>query len=99
MPDAQQVTSVLGDTVMDTIQSTSESTGKAQFPKHVLTGPAATPASGPASAPRHLATPPLQPAGGDCCVPERRVHCVGLLPSCLICLCISPRCQSSQQFK
>ena len=51
MPDAQQVTSVLGDTVMDTIQSTSGGTGKAQFPEHVLTGPAATPASGPASAP------------------------------------------------
>ena len=51
MPDARQVTSVLGDTVTDTIQSTSGGDGKAQFPKRALTGPAATPASGPASAP------------------------------------------------
>ena len=49
--NARQVTSVLGDTVTDNIQSTSGGTGKAQFPKHALNGPAATPASGPASAP------------------------------------------------
>ena len=51
MSDAQQVTSVLGDTVTDTIQSTSGGDGKAQFPKHALTGSAATTASGPAGAP------------------------------------------------
>ena len=32
-------------------------------------------------------------------MPERQVHCVGLLPSCLICLSIASHCQSRPQFQ
>ena len=43
-----QVTSVLGDTVTDTIQSTSGGSGVAQFPAHAVSpAAAADPASGP----------------------------------------------------
>ena len=42
---AIQVTSVLGDTVTDTIQNTSGGSGSAQFPKHALSEAAAAPAS------------------------------------------------------
>ena len=51
LPDAWQVTSVLGDTVTDTIQSTSGGSGRAQFPEHALTASAAAPASSSAIAP------------------------------------------------
>jgi len=44
-----QVTSVLGSTVTDTIQSTSGGSGHAQFPAYAVAESAPDPASGPAS--------------------------------------------------
>ena len=52
-----QVTSVLGDTVTDTIQSTSGGTGTAQFPAHAVSPVRAMP-------PRKLHPAPLQPEAG-----------------------------------